>query len=332
MLQRPTSLWHDALIAARGVCMGAADVVPGVSGGTVALVLGIYERLVTAVSHFDRQLVRLLLRREWRQAAAHVDLRFLVALAAGIAVGFLTMTVAMNYLLTHGGTRSLTMAAFFGMILASAIVVSMWIRSPALATGIGYIGLGLAGAALALAISLMQPTAAEDPSLLYIFICGSIAICAMILPGISGAMMLLILGVYVYLTDIPRMLVRGEEVGHSLAVVLVFGSGCAISLVLFSKVLRWLLTQWRSATMSFLCGLMFGALPKLWPFQIDTTPGIEEWKHKVFQPHWPATWHLEEVSAVAVVIVAMALVLVVDRLVGGSRRGLFTTDSAPRHE
>ncbi len=307
--------------------MGAADVVPGVSGGTVALVLGIYERLVTAISHFDRQLLRLLVRREWRQAAAHVDLRFLLVLASGIAVGFLTMTVAMNYLLTHGGTRSLTMAAFFGMILASAIVVSMWIRSRTLATGIGYIGLGLCGAALALAVSLMQPTAANDPSLVYLFICGSIAICAMILPGISGAMMLLILGVYVYLTDIPRQVWQGENVGQSLVTVLVFGSGCAISLVLYSKVLRWLLTKYRSATMSFLCGLMFGALPKLWPFQIDTTPGTAEWKHKVFQPHWPGTWRLEELSAIAVVLVAMLLVLVVDRLVGGSRRGLFTTGS-----
>jgi len=131
----------------------------------------------------------------------------------------------------------------------------------------------------------------------------------------------------VYLTDIPRQVWQGENVGQSLVTVLVFGSGCAISLVLFSKVLRWLLTKYRSATMSFLCGLMFGALPKLWPFQIDTTPGTAEWKHKVFQPHWPGTWRLEELSAIAVVLVAMLLVLVVDRLVGGSRRGLFTTGS-----
>ena len=113
------SIGRDILMVVRGVCMGAADVVPGISGGTVALILGIYSRWVTAISHIDSTMLRLAWNRKWREAAERCDLRFLVGLGIGVVVGVGMMTVVMNELLTSQFSRSITMAAFFGMILAA---------------------------------------------------------------------------------------------------------------------------------------------------------------------------------------------------------------------
>ena len=309
MPARP-SLLADGANVLRGLCMGGADVVPGVSGGTVALVLGIYRRLVEAISHFDARLIGLLRQRNWRQAAAHVDLRFLLGLGTGIAIGFLIMTAFMNRLLTQADTRAYTLAAFFGMILASSLLVGRMVRPDGIAAALCCLLLGLGGALFALWLSRL-PGQNVEPSYPYLFLCGSVAICAMILPGISGAMILLILGVYVHLTEVPRMLLQGEQWGHCLLTVLVFGLGCAISLVAFSKVLRWLLIRHQSATMALLCGFMVGALAKIWPFQRDLTPEGAKFKYKLFEPmlpDWstPATWTVVGVVAVAFLVVISA--------------------------
>lgn len=291
--------------------MGCADVVPGVSGGTVALVLSIYERLVTAISRFDLTLAGHLRHRRFKAASGHVDLRFLASLACGIGVGIIGMSTAMNRLLTNEVTRSMTLAAFFGLIAGSAVMVLMLIRadtkSHALACGLW----GVAGASFAFWLTTLG-TAHRDPSYAYVFLCGSVAICAMILPGISGAMILLILGVYAHLTEIPGNLLHGQHVTEGLVTVLVFGTGAAISLILFSKFLRWLLARYHAGTMATLCGLMVGALPKLWPFQRDLTPHIEKLKHKQFQAVLPDAVDGQVIAAVLIAIAAAGLVLTVD--------------------
>ena len=279
----PTS---DLANVIRGFCMGCADIVPGVSGGTVALITGIYERLVTAISHIDLDLLSRLRQRRWRAAAEHIDLRFLVALAVGIGGGFIVMTLLMNRLLAEPFSRSLTLAAFLGLILGSAIMVAMMIRVRTAGAAAGCLLLGLVAGGVAFWISTLNQLHIE-PSLPYVFLCGCVAICAMILPGISGAMILLILGVYIHLTEIPGNLLRGEQVADGLVTIGVFATGAAISLILFSKFLRWVLRNLHAPTMAALCGLMVGALPKLWPFQRDLTPEIEKLKHKQFQPFLP---------------------------------------------
>lgn len=293
--------------------MGAADVVPGVSGGTIALILGIYERLVTTISHIDSRLFELIRRRQWEQAAVHVDLRFLVTLLFGIAWGFLVMTVMMNRLLTDPFSRTLTLAAFFGLILGSAVMVSKTIRVASRGQLLRCGLVGIAGAAFALWLVTLG-NVPQHPSYAYVFFCASIAICAMILPGISGAMILLILGVYEHLTEIPRNLLHGRQVTEGVITVVVFVAGAGISIVLFSRVLRWLLKHYHSATMALLCGLMVGSLPKLWPFQRDLTPEIEAIKSKQFQPIWPEAFDTEALTAVAIALGMAVLVLLLDRI------------------
>ncbi len=311
---------RDLATACCGFFMGAADVVPGVSGGTVALILGIYERLVTAISHVDLQLFVLLRKGRWQEAARHIDLRFLSALVAGIGTGFLVMTVLMNRLLTDPVSRSMTLAAFFGLILGSAIMVSLTIRIVSRRHLVICLLIGTAGAGFAFWLTTLV-NVPQRPTYGYVFLCASVAICAMILPGISGAMILLIMGVYEYLTEIPGNLLHGRQVTEGLLTVVVFLSGAGISLILFSRLLRWLLRHYHSGTMALLCGFMFGALPKLWPFQQDLTPEIAEIKFKRFQPIWPESFDARVFAAVAIAVAMLALVLVVDRYARAGRVG-----------
>ncbi|MCO6458833.1 MAG: DUF368 domain-containing protein [Pirellulaceae bacterium] len=308
-LQR-SNLTVELLLVLRGVCMGAADVVPGISGGTVALILGIYQRLVTAISHCDLHLLGLLKRRRWREVAEYLDLRFLCLLVTGIAAGFVLMTLVVSSLLESDTTRPYLLASFFGMVLASAWLVARMIHYHSTGELVQALCLGLIGAVFAWWLTTLTNLSSE-PTLPYIFFCGLLAACAMILPGISGAMVLLILGVYGYLTHIPHQLLRGEQVVYGLVTILVFGSGCAISLISVSKFLRWLLTRHQTPTMGLLCGFMFGALAKLWPFQRDLTPDLP-YKEKVLQPMWPGDWSVGTWSVLGVLLMATLLVLIAD--------------------
>ncbi len=302
---------NDWLHFARGICMGTADIIPGVSGGTVALILGIYQRLVTAISHVDAQLFRHLGRREWRAAAVHLDLRFLIALATGIASGILGLAGILHYLLQHH--RGLTYAAFFGLILASSLIVARMVRPQSSGHALLCWTVGIAAAFSALWLVSQRGLQAQ-PGLPYVFLCAAVAICAMILPGISGAYILVLLGKYDEIIAILKRLPRGQATGEDLATVAVFAAGCLIGLVLFSKILRWLLVAHWSPTMAALAGFMVGSLYKLWPFQRDTTPEVMELKHKVFEPIWPAEFSGHVAACLLVAVVAMVVVIVVDRL------------------
>jgi putative membrane protein len=312
---------HGGTIA-RGVLMGGADIIPGVSGGTVALIVGIYERLVTAISHFDLQWLRMLGARRWREAALHVDLPLLVPLAMGILLGFVGMTILMHFLLSTEQTRSLTMAMFFGLIFASGFVVALMIHVRSGAQLAWCVVMGLLGAALAWWICGLQTVTTSSPHLAFIFFTGALAICAMILPGISGAMLLLILGVYLHLTEIPGNVLRGHEVLKSLATALTFAAGCAVGLLSFSKVLRWLLRDHHAVTMAVLCGFMFGSLRKLWPFQRDLTPMIEKVKFKTFEPIMPPAWDAQVTGVLIVFLLAVLAVWSVDWFAHGHSRRL----------
>lgn len=315
----------------RGIFMGAADVVPGVSGGTVALILGIYQRLIAAISHFDLPLFALVRRRQWKQAVAHIDLWFLLTLGGGIGLGVVCMSLLSDVLLNNQPARTLTLAVFFGAILASAILVALLIRVRTTGQLVGYVVLGLLAAAPAFWLATLQydRQATTETSYLYLFLCGALAICAMILPGISGAMILLLLGVYGTLTAIPSNLLHGTDVGQSLTTILVFGSGCALGLIGFSKVLRRMLANYHSPTMAALCGFMLGALPKLWPFQEELTPVAEAFKHKQFRLVMPAAFDLHVLSAIALVLIAALLVLAVDYIAKGPSRRLLLKNKPP---
>ena len=278
------SLGHDLVNVARGFCMGAADTVPGVSGGTVALILGHYQRLVTAVSHVDATLLRLVLRRRFNTAARYIDLRFLIALGIGLMSGIVLLAGAMHWLLENRLPE--TFAVFFGLVLSSAVVVRReidhWSRS---------LWWGLCcGIVAALAISFL-PVLGEGTNGWFLFAAGAVAICAMILPGISGAFVLLLLGAYHPITGLIKGVSRGELSLDSLLTIGVFALGCLTGLLAFSKVLRWLLEHHRGTTMATLLGLMIGSVARLWPLQVPTgeTAALEmKFRQYVFVS--PADW------------------------------------------
>ncbi|MHC4516906.1 MAG: DUF368 domain-containing protein, partial [Planctomycetota bacterium] len=239
----PAGLRSDVAQIVRGFLMGGADIIPGVSGGTVALILGIYRRLVNALSHFDLTFIGHLKRFELLQAARHMDLRFLAALGTGILVGIVSLAGLMHHLLTDDRLRPLTLAMFFGLILASGVLVGRLVDR----WSTGSVTMAIAGIAIAYWITGLQ-SAAIEASYPYVFLCGMIAICAMILPGISGAYILLLLGMYLHVTGAIKGLPKGDVSVENLTTIAVFCAGCVVGLLSFSKLLRWLLARFTSPT------------------------------------------------------------------------------------
>ena len=287
--------------------MGGADIIPGVSGGTVALILGIYRRLVTALSRFDLTFVILLKQLRVADALRHVDFRFLATLGSGIVVGIVSLASLMHQLLGDDRLRPLTLAAFFGMILASGVLVGRRVERWSWGAGV----LAASGTAFAFWITGLE-SATVQPSYSYIFVCGAVAICAMILPGISGAYILLLLGMYLHVTSAIKGLPRGDLSKENLITIVVFCSGCALGLLGFSKLLRWLLAHHTSTTMAVLCGFMIGSLRKIWPFQQDLTPHVDELKLKRFANMLPDAFDGSVAAALGIGVVATAAVLLLD--------------------
>lgn len=253
---QPTSYKHFFC----GFTMGLADSVPGISGGTVALILGIYERLVTAISRCDAEFFKLVFTGKWLRAAKHIDLLFLVVLLAGIGCGIACFSHVVLHLLENQLIG--TFAVFFGLILASAIFVFRTLHTrgvPALlgilagaAFGYWVVGLDALGGSLALP---------------YVFFSGVVAICAMILPGISGSYILIILGEYHIILERVRSVASFKFVTEDLMILATFAMGCALGLILFSKALKWLLKHYHNVTLAVMCGCMIGSIRSLWPFQ-----------------------------------------------------------------
>jgi putative membrane protein len=298
----------DLINWARGLCMGAADIVPGVSGGTMALILGHYQRLVTAISHVDGTLLGLVRRGELTQAARYLDLRFLVGLLAGIVTGIVGLASLMHYLLEH--QQSYTYAVFFGLIVGSSYLVARRVQQWN-ATGIVLL---LIGATAAWQICRLTPTQAELTPL-SAFLAATVAICAMILPGISGAFVLLLLGLYHPITELIKGLPRLEFTMQGLVIIASFGTGCLVGLLAFSHVLKWLLAHRHDPTMAFLVGLMFGSLYKIWPFQQVTAATAQlPFKEQVFEPLWPSATSVSLPTVIALALAALIGTLLLEKI------------------
>ena len=239
------------LLYAKGIAMGAADVVPGVSGGTIAFISGIYDELLRSIASVPEalmQLVRGRIKAAWQTANA----TFLLVLLAGILTSILSLARLITYLLAHHPVP--VWSFFFGLILVSVYLVGRdigrWNWSRCLSF--------LLGLAFAYWITVAAPIQwGSDP--LTLFFAGAIAICAMILPGISGSFILLLLGLYAT--------VLGAVKSLDLAVLAVFAAGCLVGLLSFARLLSWMLSHWRDLTLAFLTGLMLGSLNKVWPWK-----------------------------------------------------------------
>jgi putative membrane protein len=232
--------------------MGAADVVPGVSGGTVAFITGIYEELIGSLKSFDIDSIRLLTKFKIAEFWKKINGSFLIVLLSGIVTSLISLARLMTYLLDNHPI--LIWSFFFGLILVSSPLIMRDITKWTLGSVVSMI----AGIIIAYLITVISPT--ETPTnLLFIFFCGSLAICAMILPGISGAFILLLIGKYEYMIT--------ALIDLNIPVILVFVLGCFLGLVGFSRFLSWILTHYRFPTLALLAGFMIGSLNKVWPWK-----------------------------------------------------------------
>lgn len=245
------------LTGLKGVCMGAADVIPGVSGGTIAFMTGIYEELLGSIKSIDATAVKLLLHGKFAQMWKHVNGNFLLSVFAGILVSVFSLAKLMQYLLVHHPVP--TWAFFLGLIIASSVYIIRDIFRESRSYAVNG-ALILAGIVLGVVICMLSPTRTPD-DWWFVLISGAIAICAMILPGISGSFILVILGKYHYIMEAISEL--------NIPVLLIFAAGAVGGIIAFSHLLSWLLKKCRQGTLSVLAGFIIGSLIKVWPWSVE---------------------------------------------------------------
>ncbi|GHB63472.1 DUF368 domain-containing protein [Persicitalea jodogahamensis] len=240
------------LLFTKGAGMGAADVVPGVSGGTIAFITGIYEELLASIRSVDTGALQLLLEFRLAEFWRHVNGAFLLVLLSGIGFSVLALSRIILYLLANHS--ELLWSFFFGLIVASAWVVGRKIGR----WSVGVVLFGLLGTAIAYYVTVATPAQTPE-SYFFLFLSGAIAICAMILPGISGSFLLVLLAKYEFVLNAVKEL--------RLDVIAVFAAGCVVGILSFSRVLNWALKNYHNATIALLTGFMLGSLNKVWPWK-----------------------------------------------------------------
>lgn len=251
--------------------MGAANVIPGVSGGTIALITGIFERLINAIKSFDTTALKLLFSGKFKELLNHVDFNFLVSVGLGVAVSILSIARLFDYLLENFPVY--IGAFFFGLILASVFYVAKEVGRWHFAQ----IATFIVGAVVAISISVLAPASPND-SFLYLIVCGVVGACSMILPGLSGSFVLILMGNY--------QLVMIDAVNDlNFAVLLPVVIGAGIGLLAFSYVLSWVFKRFRSQTLSLLSGFILGSLLILWPWKNEITETFGD-KVKVIGYDW----------------------------------------------
>ena len=255
------------VLALKGCAMGMADVVPGVSGGTIAFISGIYEELLDSIRSVNATALKLLLKLRLGEFWRHINGSFLLPVLLGIAIAIFSLARLMTYLLTYHPIA--IWSFFFGLIIASALLVARQIGRWDWRSLLAFV----AGAAAAWWFRVATPE--ETPhDWWFVMLSGAIAICAMILPGISGAFILLLLGKYQYIM---------QAVGDlNIPVIVIFVVGAAAGIISFSHLLSWLLKHWHDVTVAVLMGFMVGSLNKVWPWKETAETYLDS--HGVAQP------------------------------------------------
>ena len=239
-------------VAAKGFAMGAANVIPGVSGGTIALLTGIFNELIGALNALlTPKAWKLLFKGSFREFWEYIHGTFLLWLGAGVVASVFSLAKLMEYVLSHHPVQ--TWAFFFGLILVSAVFMLADLKGK---KAVDVLWLAI-GAAMGAAICLLSPSTTPDAPW-FIAICGAIAICTMILPGISGSFILVLLGKYDY--------IMGAVSNLDIPVLAVFAVGCVVGIVAFSKILHWLIAHFEKQTLLVLIGFTVGSLVKVWPW------------------------------------------------------------------
>jgi putative membrane protein len=295
------------VLGVKGFCMGASDVVPGVSGGTMAFILGIYEELIDAIKSFDLKSLQCLVTLKFRSLLDRISWQFLLAVGMGILTAVFTLSRLLSWLLQN---RPVFIWSFFlGLILASVLSVSRRVEVWRILTGLCLVGGTLGSYFL---VGLVPVSTPND--YWFLFLCGAVAICAMILPGISGSYILVLLGKYRYVLD---------AVNHREFFVLgLVAAGAVVGIIAFSRLLGWLLKNRHDLMVATLTGLMIGSLRKVWPWKetLESTVDISGQMVPLVQSNiLPGQWNGEVLAALSLMVTGLFAVLLLDRL--GNRNG-----------
>lgn len=290
------------VLGAKGFCMGASDVVPGVSGGTMAFILGIYDELIYAIKSFDLKCLQLLFTLKLRDLMDRISWQFLVAVVIGIFTAVFSLARVLAWLLENRPV--LIWSFFFGLVLASVLIVSrrigQWKPKTFICLAGGIIGtyylVGL--------VPVSTPNAWW-----FLFLSGGIAICAMILPGISGSFILVLLGKYKYVLEAVNQ--------RDFLVLLLVGAGAVVGIIAFSRILGWLLRRYHDPTVAVLTGLMLGSLRKVWPWKenVETITDANGNIVPLLQSNiLPGQWNMEVTAAISLMALGLMVVLILDWL------------------
>ena len=301
------------LLYLKGVSMGGADVIPGVSGGTIAFISGIYQELLESIKSFDRTALRLLFKFDFKSLWNHVNGNFLLVLFAGIGTSIVSLAKLIHYLINNEPIP--LWSFFFGLIIISALQVTREIKKWSFMVALA----GIAGIVVAYFVTSATPATTPD-SYFFIFFSGMIAICAMILPGISGSFILLIMGKYEYIIGAVKDL--------NILVLMIFGTGCITGILGFSHVVSWLLRRYHDITVAVLAGFMLGSLNKIWPWKevLETrmnnkgelVPLVErnmlpnEYIQKIGDPHM--------LQAILFFGIGVLLIIVIEKIANAARK------------
>ena len=291
----------------KGFAMGVANVIPGVSGGTIALLTGIFERLINALKSFDVEAVRLLLKFKFREFAQHVDFGFLLSVFVGVGVSIISVAKLLEFLFQSYPVY--VWSFFFGLILVSVWFVGKSIGKIDVAAAVSFV----VGAAVAFGLSVMNP-ATENTAFWYLIICGAVAVCSMILPGLSGSFVLILMGNY--------QLIMIYAVSHfDMKIIVPVAVGVVVGLLAFSHFLSWLLSRYARQTMAVLTGFIFGSLGTIWPWKNPVylmQDGAEVLKNgkpiiQSYQMYFPQEFSAEVAIAIVLMAAGMAALWALER-------------------
>jgi putative membrane protein len=270
----------DIFTFLKGFAMGAANVIPGVSGGTIAFITGIYERLIEALKGIDITTLKLVCKLQLREAAERVDLRFLMAIGLGAVLSVLTLAQVFKGVMKHSdGAERALWAFFFGLILASLPAVGKMVRRWSVGAVVG----GVIGCAMAVAMAFMSP-ATESDNVFYLMLCGVVAMCSMIIPGLSGSFVLLLMGNYKLVMIDSISALSAGEIGPALKVLVPVGIGAVLGMLCLARFLSWLFRTWHDVAVSSITGFIAGSLVIIWPWKdkvVEAFAKGDEVKEKV---------------------------------------------------
>jgi len=312
----------------KGVAMGAANVIPGVSGGTIALITNIYEELIGSLKSFDITALQLLLKGRIKELHTHLNLNFLIPILSGIVLSILSLAKLFDYLLVEFPSH--TWAFFFGLVLASVYYVGLKVKQ----WNWKIVTILIIGTLAALTISFVSPSPTENTSYFYIFICGLIGICGMILPGLSGSYILMLMGNYHLLmvksinsiSEFVKALASGNlsvflasSQAEMLMYFILFLIGSVVGLIAFSNIISWVFNKYHDATLALLTGFVFGSLSIIWPWKKELISSDIFDRHGQalllgYERYLPTVWGLNEIFVVVFMVLGVLSIMLVEYL------------------